>query len=268
MSNLIDRFADISTLPMGWIMLLTVAAMLVLTAVCLLLRRGLSRLITESDQGVAGNYFSMAGTFTALLLALLTVMVHEEYNGARAAASAEANAVGDLYLFIQSVNDPREGEIEQRIADYTRTVIDEEWEALARGESSQRAWSLFYDISGMIADLQPETRQEQELYNQILAGFAVLADQRRDRLSKAGTTLPAVMWATLFVSILITMSYAVAMVVRPSPASTMMLCVLAVLIGLVLSVMVAMNAPFGGGLGVQPNDMIALLDEFDLMVSR
>ena len=116
--------------------------------------------------------------------------------------------------------------------------------------------------------MQPGTRQDQELYNQILAAFAVLADQRRDRLSKAGTTLPAVMWAMLFVSILITMSYAVAMVVRPSPASTMMLCVLAVLIGLVLSVMVAMNAPFGGGLGVQPNDMVALLDEFDIMVGR
>ena len=47
------------------------------------------------------------------------MLVHEEYNGARAAASAEANAVGDLYLFLQSVNDLREGEIEQRIEDYT-----------------------------------------------------------------------------------------------------------------------------------------------------
>jgi hypothetical protein len=267
-SNLIDRLADISTLPMAWIMLITVAAMLALTAVCLLLRRGLGRLISQSDQGVAGNYFSMAGTFTALLLALLTVMVHEEYNGARAAASAEANAVGDLYLFIQSVNDPREGEIERRIEDYTRTVIDQEWASLARGESSERAWSLFYDIGVMIDELEPETRREQELYSQMLTGFSIMADQRRDRLSKAGTTLPAVMWAMLFVSILITMSYAVAMGVGTSPATIAMLCVLAVLIGLVLSVMVAMNAPFGGGLGVQPNDMVALLDEFDIMVSR
>jgi NADH:ubiquinone oxidoreductase subunit 6 (subunit J) len=268
MANLIDRIGDISILPMGWIMLITVAAMLVLTAVCLLLRRGLGRLMTEADRGVAGNYFSMAGTFTALLLALLTVMVHEEYNGARAAASAEANAVGDLFLFIQSVDDPREGEIEQRIEDYTRAVIDEEWAALARGESSPRAWRLFYDIGVMIDDLEPETRREQQLYAQMLDGFAIMADQRRDRLSKAGTTLPAVMWAMLFVSILITMSYAVAMGGGTSPVSAAMLCVLAVLIGLVLSVMVAMNSPFGGGLGVQPSDMTALLAEFDIMVSR
>lgn len=268
MANPIDRLADISTLPMGWIMLVTVAGMLVLTAACLLLRQGLGRLITENDRGVAGNYFSMAGTFTALLLALLTVMVHEAYNGARAAASAEANAVGDLYLFIQSVDDPREGEIEQRIEDYTRVVVTEEWPALAGGGSSQRAWTLFYDIAALIDDLQPETRREQALYNHILAGFADMADQRRDRLSKAGTTLPAVMWGMLFISILITMSYAVAMGVGTSPATVAMLCVLAVLIGLVLSVMVAMNAPFGGGLGVQPNGMVALLDEFDVMVSR
>ena len=268
MSTLLDRLADISILPMGWIMLITVAAMLGFSAICLLLRRGLSRLITPHDQGIAGNYFSMAGTFTALLLALLTVMVHEEYNGARSAASAEANAVGDLYLFIQSIDDSREREIEQRIEDYTRTVIDEEWPALARGESSARAWTLFYDIDRMIDDLEPKTRREQALYAQMLSGFAVMADQRRDRLSKAGTTLPAVMWAMLFVGILITMSYAVAMGVGTSPASAAMLCVLAVLIGLVLSVMVAMNAPFGGGLGVEPNDMRALLSEFEIMAGR
>jgi hypothetical protein len=64
------------------------------------------------------------------------------------------------------------------------------------------------------------------------------------------------------------MSYAVAMGVGTSPASAAMLCVLAVLIGLVLSVMVAMNAPFGGGLGVEPNDMRALLSEFETMAGR
>ena len=268
MSSAIDRLADISTLSMGWIMLITVAAMLVFAGVCLAFRGWLNRWIRASDRGLAGNYFSMAGTFTALLLALLTVMVHEAYNGARAAASAEANAVGDLYLFIQSIDQPAEQEIEQRIEDYTRTVIDTEWDRLSRGESSDRAWTLFYDIAGLIADLEPGSDRDVQLYQQMLTGFATLADGRRDRLGKAGTTLPAVMWAMLFVSILITMSYAVAMGAGTSAASAAMLCGLAVLIGLVLSVMVAMNAPFGGGLGVQPNDMIALFDEFDVMVSR
>jgi hypothetical protein len=264
MSDLID----ISVLPMGWIMLVMIAAMLALTAVCLLLHRGFRRLITDADRAVAGTYFSMAGTFTALLLALLTVMVNEQYNGARAAASAEANAVGDLYLLVQSVGDPREGEIEQRIEAYTRTVIDTEWAALARGETSKRAWTLFYDIAGMIEGLQPETRREQQLYAEMLDGFATFADQRRDRLSKAGNTLPPVMWVMLFVSILITMSYAVVMGVGTTPAFATMLCALAVLIGLVVSIMVAMNSPFGGGLGVQPNDMTALLAEFDMMIGR
>ena len=56
--------------------------------------------------------------------------------------------------------------------------------------------------------------------------------------------------------------------VGTSPATVAMLCVLAVLIGLVLSVMVAMNAPFGGGLAVQPTDLVALLDELDIMAGR
>lgn len=253
---------------MGWIMLITVTAMLALTGICLGLRRWLNRRIGADDRTIAGTYFSMAGTFTALLLALLTVMVHEEYNGARAAASAEANAVGNLYQFVQSIDTPEEGQIERRIEDYTRVVISEEWAALARGESSARARTLFYDIGAVIAGLNPETGRDEQLYQQILAGLAILADNRRDRLSKAGTTLPAVMWGMLFVGILITMSYAVSMVGGTSPASTVMLGALAVLIGLVLSIMVAMNAPFGGGLGVQPTDMLALLNEFDTMASR
>ena len=72
-------------------------------------------------------------------------------------------------------------------------MIDQEWAALPGGESSERAWSVFYDIGLMIDQLEPETMREPELYNQMLAGFSIMADQRRDRLSKAGTTLPAVM---------------------------------------------------------------------------
>jgi hypothetical protein len=56
--------------------------------------------------------------------------------------------------------------------------------------------------------------------------------------------------------------------VGTTPAFATMLCALAVLIGLVVSIMVAMNSPFGGGLGVQPNDMTALLAEFDMMIGR
>ena len=111
----------------------------------LLLRQGLGRLISQSDQGVAGNYFPMAGTFRA---------------PARAAHGVGAPGV-------------------QR--------------GPGGGESSERAWSLFYDIGVMIDQLEPETMREPELYNQMLAGFSIMADQRRDRLSKAGTTLPAVM---------------------------------------------------------------------------
>lgn len=250
-------------LPMWQIALASVAGVLLLAALCLLVARTVCRWLSADDRSMARSYFAMAGTFTGLLLALLTVMVHEDWDAARDAVSKEADAIGDLYMHVQWVGITGEQTTKEVIRRYIRAVIEHEWLAMAHGADSDRAWRLFYDLNVQIGAMTPKTPREVSAYRQVLDSLDTMADRRRDRLSKSGTNLPATMWTLLFASIVITLGYAVLMPTRPTQGTWGMLAALAVLIGLVLSVMVALNAPFGGGLAIGSTEIESLLDEFD-----
>ena len=117
---------------------------------------------------------------------------------------------------------------------YARVVVDEEWPLMARGESSPRAWALIDEIRLTVQNLNPDTKAGQVLYEQGLERVHDLAGARRDRLVEAQQGIPGILWVVLVTGAIITIGFTYLFGLDDTTTHTLMVALLALIIGLVL----------------------------------
>jgi hypothetical protein len=139
--------------------------------------------------------------------------------------------------------------------------VDEEWPLMARGESSPRAWALIDEIRLTVQNMNPDTEAEQVLYDQGLERVHDLADARRDRLVEAREGIPSILWAVLVVGAIVTVGFTYLFGIDSTTTHTLMVALLAFVIGLVLFTIGSLEYPFSGDARLGP-------DAFELVLKR
>ena len=97
------------------------------------------RRLRQND--VAGFIYAVLGVAYSVLLGLVVVAVLEEWNAATAAVDQEANEVADVFFLAHSLPEPEGRHLQELARSYARTVVNEEWPLMKRGEVSPKAWA-------------------------------------------------------------------------------------------------------------------------------
>src|SRR5204862_8255247 len=82
---------------------------------------------------VVGNYLQTLGAIYAVLLAFVEFVVWNQFNEARAFVDRESNELLDLFRTVRGLPEPTRGRLQEIARAYARTVLDDEWEAMACG---------------------------------------------------------------------------------------------------------------------------------------
>ena len=249
-------------LPTAVLGLLTVGAVVALSAGGLfLVRRNVELQTLESHNAVAGFIIAVVGVVYAVLLGFVVVVVWQEYADARAAADDEATLVASLFENAAAFSEPQRGELDQRLETYARSVITEEWAAMARQRERVSTELAFHDLWQGFRTATPHSRVEQIFYDQSIQQMEQLTEARQDRLLASHAKVPGVMWTVLLMGGLITVGFTYFFGVSNFRAQLMMVLVLATTVGLVLFLILAMNYPFTGGLSIRPSAMQEVLED-------
>jgi hypothetical protein len=127
---------------------------------------------------------------------------------------------------------------------------------------SPRAWALIDEIRLTVQDMNPDTEAEQVLYLQGLERVHDLADTRRDRLVEVREGIPAMLWVVLVAGAIVTIGFTYLFGLDDTTTHTLMVALLALVIGLVLFTIGSLEYPFAGAVRLGPDAFELVLERF------
>lgn len=219
--------------------------------------------LRKQHNDVAGFIYAVLGIAYAVLLGLVVVAAWEQFQTARSTADSEADELAEIFWLGHRLP-PAEGHRLQELArSYAQVVVEEEWPLMARGESSPRAWTLIDEIRLTLQNQDPNTDAEQVLYDQGLERVHDLADARRDRLVESHEGIPLILWVVLGVGAIVTVGFTYLFGMDSNTTHTLMVAALALVIGLVLFTIGALEYPFSGAVHLSPEAFHQVLGRFE-----
>jgi hypothetical protein len=235
-----------------WTLVLVVVMPALAVGGALLVRRAVGAEVLARHNDVAGFIYAVIGVVYAVLLGFSAIIVWEQFRNAQEGAELEANALADLYRDAQVFPAANREQVESRLRDYARLVVDEEWPAMAAGESSRATWDAYGLLWRTYQEFTPQDDHQRTWYGESVERMNLLADQRRNRLLSVEAGVPAVMWAVLLGAGAVTIAFSFLFGTPSARAQGVMTGALALIIGIVLLAILALQHPFAGITRVDP----------------
>lgn len=240
-----------------------VAVSVTLTVLGLVLvRRSVELSTLESHHEVAGFILAVIGVVYAVLLAFVVIIVWQQFEDAKADANHEAVLVGNLYRDALAFG--RSGrQVRQAVERYARSVVDREWPQMAEHHRESRATdrALNRVWHGYNA-LRPRSVAKEAIYDEAVSGLHEATELRRTRILNSGAKLPSTLWLVLIVGALISIGFTYFFGVANFAAQALMMGALASMVGLVLFLILSLDLPYTGDVGVDPSAMQGVINEF------
>jgi Protein of unknown function (DUF4239) len=218
----------------------------------LLVRRSVTLSTLESHNQVAGYIYSVVGVVYAVLLAFIVIIVWQKHTEVQVQVEQEANQLGDLYRNARVFPEEVRTRLQNQIRAYSRIVVEKEWPALAKGETSADAWATFNQLWRAYQQVEARNDHERLWYAKSLDQLDQLADYRRLRLLSNRAAVPALMWVVLVTTGIITIGFSFFFGAPNSSAQALMTAGLSATIGFVLFLIWDLNGPFSGLVRIEP----------------
>ncbi len=159
------------------------------------LRKRFPHSLQTHQQVVVLGPISFLFTLYAFLLGFIVVNLWQTYDEARRTSMREAETLGILYRLTGAF--PGAEPSRQSLVRYVRSVIADEWPAMAAGTGSPKTREHFLAVGREIRGLSPSNLKEQALYADLLAQYDQLSIHRQSRLLLLEGSIPAPLWWAL-----------------------------------------------------------------------
>lgn len=222
-------------------------------------RRVLPRLrVGVEDSEFIGTMVQCVMVFYGLAVALIAVSVSETYSDVSKIVSQEATALAALYRDVSGYPEPIRPRLQGELREYTRYVIDEAWPMQQRGEHPRGGVERMNRFQEELIAFEPISEGQKLLHGEALRAYNHLIEARRLRLDAVGTKLPTVMWAVIVAGALIGLSATFFFRVDDARLHAMLVTLLAIFVGLIVFMILVLDRPFRGelGIGAQPYELI------------
>jgi hypothetical protein len=195
-----------------------------------------------------------------LIAALTTVSVWQRYDQVSAIVSAEATAIASLWRDLGGYPEPLREETRAVLRGYTEQVIQGAWPQQRRGEVPREGVEWMDRLEGKIFDFEPVTEAQKIADGEVIQAFNELVHQRRQRLDSVQAALPSVLWWVLLPGAMGCIVLALFFHSPNARLQAVMLVGLAGFLSMVLFVIIALDSPYSGDMGI-PADSYQLVIE-------
>lgn len=241
-----------------------IVALCVYAVVGLLLvrRRVLPRLrIEQADSEFTGAMLQSVMVFYGLAVALIAVTVFETYSETTKVVTGEATALNLIYRDVTGYPEPLRSDLQKRLRDYTKYVIDEAWPLQQQGKIPSGGFGHMTLFQEALDKFEPVTEGQKLRHGETLRAYNSLIQSRRLRLDAVGTVLPTVMWVVILIGALIGLSASFFFKVHDARLHLIEVQLLAVFIGLIILMIITLDRPFRGNLGIRSDPYQSVYDQ-------
>jgi uncharacterized protein DUF4239 len=237
---------------LGQSLAILIASVVLALSGLVLVRRSARISSLEAHNDVAAAVYQTIATVYAILLAFVCVVAWERFDTSGNDALREASTITSLHELAQSFSSPARERIDASLLRYTQTVVDDEWDRMARGQESKAAERSISDLWQEYRQL-PESDRQQVAYAESLHGMTALEDARAVRLDAATGQIPRILWVVLVLGAIIAIGFTYLFGVQNFTAQAVITTALTVTIAGVLVLTFVLDDPFRGDVRVRPD---------------
>lgn len=226
----------------------------------LLIRRTVTLERLADNNEVAGFKFAVLGVVYAVLLGFAVIVVWEKLRDAQNAVMQEGSSVVAISRLLSGLDPAASSAVRPRLIEYVETVIADDWPAMAQARMSPHANAALDALYGAILAPPPGAPRDPSTVSALLSALDEVTQGRRERLVLATGSVPEVLGAVLFASAIVTLCFTFFFGTRSVRAQALMTGMLAAVIFMALYVVVEIDYPFAGPIGVKPDALRLALD--------
>ena len=217
--------------------------------------------VSSEDSEYSGAMLQSVIVFYGLAVALIAVSVWQTYSDTSKVVSEEAISLAALYRDVSSYPEPIRPQLQQELRDYTQNVIQEAWPLQQRGKVPAGGVELVNRFQATLVKFEPASEGQKLLHGETLRAYNEMVRARRLRLDAVNTGLPKVMWAVIVLGAFIGLSASFFFRVEDARFQAMQVLLLSVFIGLVIFMILALDRPFRGDLGIRADPYQLVYDQ-------
>jgi len=209
--------------------------------------------------------FLTAGVIYAVLLAFMVIAMWETYDAAKANVAEEASLMVPIYRQSYAMSPEKGDEMRHLIREYGEGVI-KDWETFrVTAKGSPQARYVANKIVAVFNTMEPKTKAREIATAQFMTTYSQFLLDRNKRLVQASESLSWIMWIAVIGGAMVTVGMSFVLYMDYPPPQYVMTSVLATGIGLLIFLMLVLNRPFVGPLGIEPEPYEASLQLFNLI---
>jgi hypothetical protein len=206
----------------------------------------------EGLNDLVGYALGAFGVFYGLLLGLLAVATYQNAANVDDNVAREAASLGALYRDVSSYPQPIRADLQKRLQDYTRFVIDKAWPAQRRGEVPQGSVQMMDEFQQVLTQFEPATKGQEIVHAETLRQFNDMILLRRLRINAIHAGIPGVMWYVVAVGAVINTLLILSFRMR-FDIHLVIGGMLSFFVGVVIFMIASMDNPFRGEVSVGPD---------------
>lgn len=212
------------------------------------------------ESAFTGNMMQAIMIFYGLILALIAVSVWQSYMDAARTVSAEATAIGALYRDVSTYPEPTRSKLQKHLREYLDYVIHQAWPLQRQGKIPKGGVEQINHFQAELAAFEPGNDGQKILHGETFRAYNHMIEARRLRLDAVLTGLPAVLWWLIAIGAIANMVSTFFFRVDGAVAAIQIIP-LAVLVGLTVVMILALDRPFRGDLGLRPDSYQLIYDQ-------
>lgn len=212
----------------------------------------------HSHNEIVSVFFASLAVFYGVAMGLFCVTTWQTFSDIESKVAIESATLASLYRDVSHLDEPLRTRLQDDLRTYTRNVIDVAWPAQRRGESSAVNGPLIEAFYDSLASYEPRTEAQKAIYKETLQQFNRLIELRRLRLQSVGAGLPSSMWVLIVLGAVVTLACCWFFDTQSLRMHLWLTVMLAVLLGMLVNLLVAVDNPFRGAVSVEatPFEMV------------
>lgn len=187
-----------------WCIVVVFVAVTVAVAGLTLVQRLIPLPVREEHNATTATMFGALYVVYGLMVGFSAFLVADQFDTAQKTVESEAGSVEEIYHLAEQLPGPERQKIQGLTESYARTVVEQGWPMMARGQSSERAAEISDELRRGVMGIKPKTSAEQEVYAQDLTLIQNLDEYRALRLLEVRQGIPDMLWVVLLVGAVIT----------------------------------------------------------------
>lgn len=211
-------------------------------------------------------YYAAALVQSAMLLyslvaALTAVGVWARYSQVSDVVSSEATAIASLWRDLGGYPQPVRDAARGLLRGYTEQVIHSAWPQQRLRQIPREGVEWMDRLQAQLFAFEPATESQKILHAETLQAFNQLVQQRRQRLDSVQAGLPGVLWCVLLPGAMGCIVLCLFFHVDNARFQAVLLLGVAGFLAMVLFVIVALDRPFVGEMGISPESYQLIYDD-------